>query len=341
MKLFFLICFLPTVAFAYPRIPYTVRDACTHQASLIIMTDDEVLALAEENDHWQITPILKRGTEEQFWRLDCAPFTDIGSQVVVSRLRAGNWRSVILGEEGGSWKVIRDNLPFALRHVVWEGTPIWIGMSAFPQIPARVFEIESMHLGKRIMLPMGASLDNWQILSDGRMAVLRERAVFFLKKDSRGKWRQESRLPAAGESSLCVGSGPAMMSSTGSTACRLLAPLEIPPITMVADNRSMLADVVGREPVIGSSTLLGSSWSGTIQTDQQIWKQGPYPGEIAAYFIDNRSQTGGKTPLAIVQVRTTADAVGGITQYSIVVPIDIPTTGTAVGVVRGSGKTLP
>lgn len=313
---------------AFPKLPHAVEDACWIGDRLYFLTTQGVFGAAMGNEKWEITPITLQGPQETLWSIACGDLLPSpGSELVVSRVRNGVWRSFVLTSADGQWKIARDELPYALRRVTWKGQEIWVGDARFPQDTARgeFFQVEAsgdnLKLGARIRLPHGSVLYNWVQLPSGDVAVLRDRHVEFFSNGPR--WRLKGRSPGGGETTHCAESQATVFSSVGTVVCRQLAPAFWNDILIVPHNQLITDQVLGRVPMIEHGALEWMTWDAALEGYQVADHLGPFPGELASYFIDKNPRDGLMTLFLVVQVRSAADAVGGLTHYSLLVPVSL------------------
>lgn len=313
---------------AFPKLPHAVENACWIEDHLYFLTAKGVFEAVLGNGKWQITPITQQGPQETMWSIQCGDLLPTpGLELVVSRVRAGVWRSFVLISTDGTWKIVRDELPFALRRATWDGQSIWVGDARFPQNTVRgeFFKVEAsgdkLKLGDRLKLPRGSVLDNWLQLPTGEVAVLRDRHVEFFYNGP--KWRLRGRSPGGGETTLCAESQPTVFSSVGTMACRQLAPSLWNDILIVPHNTLIMDQVLGRVPMIDHGEIELLVWDAALEGYQVADRLGPLPGELTSYFIDKNPTDGLMTLFLVAQIRSAADAVGGLTNYSVLVPVSL------------------
>lgn len=313
---------------AFPKLPHAVEDACWIGDQLYFLTAKGVFQGTLGNGKWDVQMITAQGPQETMWSITCGDLLPSpGLELVVSRVRFGVWRSFVLTSADGGWKIALDELPFALRRVTWEGESVWMGDARFPQNTARgeFFKIKvvngNLKLGARVRLPHGSVLDNWLQLPSGDVAVLRDRHVEFFTGGS--KWRLKGRSPGGSETTLCAESQPTVFSSVGSMVCRQLAPTFHDDILIVPDNKLLMEQVLGRIPMIDHGEIQLMVWDAALEGYQAADHLGPLPGELTSYFIDKNPTDGRDTLFLVVQIRSTADAVGGLTHYSLLVPVSL------------------
>lgn len=313
---------------AFPKLPHAVEDACWIEDRLYFLTAKGVFEAALGNGKWEVKPITLQGPQETMWSISCGDLLPAsGLELVVSRVRSGVWRSFVLTSTGDGWKIALDELPFALRRATWDGQSIWMGDARFPQNTARgeFFKVETvgdkLKLGAKIKLPRGSVLDNWLQLPTGDVAVLRNRHVEFFTNGP--KWRLKGRSPGGSETTLCAESQPTVFSSVGTMVCRQLAPSLWNDILIVPHNTLIMDQVVGRVPMIDHGEIELLVWDSALEGYQVGDRLGPLPGELTSYFIDKNPTDGLMTLFLVAQIRSAADAVGGLTNYSVLVPVSL------------------
>ncbi len=316
----------------FPKIPHAVQDACWIDSSLFLMTEEGVFKATLGSAAWDIQKIVPRGSSDTFWSMTCGDLLPSpGQELVISRVRSGVWRSYVLTQSNGVWTIALDEVPFELRHTQWQGEMVWVGDAHFPQDTARgeFFIVETngtkLKLGKRIKLPHGSVLDNWTELSKEDVAVLRDHHTDIF--GNAPKWKFKQKLSGGSLTTLCAESQPWVMSSIGTMACRQLAPLSYSGLLISAHNNLLVDEVVGRVPMIEHSEVDIFQWDPALTLYQTVQKQGPLTGELAAYFIDKNPMDKRDTLFLVVQVRTGAEAVGGLTRYSLLVPMPLESLG--------------
>ncbi len=325
---------------AFPKLPHAVEDACWIGDRLYLLTANGIFEATSGDRKWDIQPIARQGPQETMWSLACADVSpEAGIELVVSRVRNGVWRSFILVSADGGWRIARDGLPFAFRRVTWQGQWIWAGDARFLQAGTHgeFFQIETsgddLKIGAKIRLPRGSTLDNWMQLPSGDVAVLRDRHVEFFgdaqtgkagphaQHPGRNRWRLKGRSPGGGLTTLCAESQPSVFSSVGAMACRRLAPSLWDDILIVPHNKLVMDQVLGRVPMIDHGEIGLLVWDKTLEGYQFADRIGPFPGELASYFIDKNPRDGRDTLFLVVQIRSEADAVGGLTHNSVLIPV--------------------
>lgn len=335
MKLFFLIC---AVVFstashaaalnlsAFPKLPHAVRDACWIENTLHFITESGTYQATLGDKAWEIREITKAGPAETLWSITCKDLLDApGVELVVSRVRAGVWRSFVLGATENGWKILLDELPFELRHTQWQGEPVWVGDARFPQNRGRgeFFLITTtggkLKLGKKIKLPHGSVLDNWVEMPGGDVAELRDHRVEIYTNGPR--WKMRQHLPAGSVTTLCAESQPWVMSSIGEMVCRQLAPRTWNGLMLAPRNKLLVDQVIGHVPMIEHGEMMVYTRDAALDVYQTATVLGPLSGELAAYFIDKNPVDGRETLFLVIQMRTAAEAVGGLTKYSVLAPV--------------------
>lgn len=313
---------------AFPKLMHEVRDTCRIDDHWFFLTSEGLLGGTIVDGKWELQQIVRRDPQETFWSLQCQdllPGPD--REIVVSRVRNGTWRSFVLVPKDCGWTFAMDEIPFALRHTRWQGEDIWVGDARFPQDTERgeFFRVTSvkgkLKLGERMKLPHGSVLDNWVELPNGEVAVLRNRHVEVFAK--MGRWRMRGRFPGGGSTMLCTESQPSILSSIGEVVCRQLAAFPIGDRLLVPHNKILLDQVVSRIPMIDHGEMEVLAWDAALETYTVSGKIGPLPGELGAYFIDKNPVDGRDTLFLVVQVRSAGDAVGGLTHYSVMIPVPL------------------
>lgn len=173
----------------------------------------------------------------------------------------------------------------------------------------------------KIKLPRGSTIDNWTLLASGDVAVLRDRHVEIFTNGPRWKLRQ--RLPGGGVTTQCAESQNKILSSTGQVVCRYLAPGEWQDKLIVPHNKVLLNQVLSRVPMIDHGEIELLVWDAALEGYQVADHLGPLPGELTSYFIDKNPTDGLMTLFLVAQIRSAADAVGGLTNYSVLVPVSL------------------
>lgn len=334
---------------AFPKLPHVVRDACWLDSTLYFISDTGVYQAAPGADRtrepreagsakkwleprggtqkaWEIRQITKTGPADTLWSISCADLLPAsGAEIVVSRVRNGMWRSFVLAQDNGGWKFALDEVPFELRYTTWQGEAVWIGDARFPQNQTRgeFFLIDTngaaLKLGKKVRLPRGSVLDNWIELPGGDVAVLRDRRVEI--GTGMPRWKLAQHLPAGGLTTLCADSQPAMMSSIGEVVCRRLSPSVWNGVMLTPRNALLVDQVVGHVPMIDHGEFIIYARDPALGVYQTSLVLGPLAGELAAYFIDKNPVDGRDTLFLVVLMRSAAEAVGGLTKYSLLVPV--------------------
>lgn len=340
---------------AFPKIPHAVQDACWIDSTLFLMAEDGVYTAAIGKEAWDIHKIISRGASDIFWSMTCGDLLPApGEELVISRVRNGVWRSYVLTQTNGAWSIVLDEVPFELRRTQWQGAIAWVGDAHFPQDTARgeFFLVEvnesKLKLGKRIRLPRGSVLDNWVEISADEVVVLRGHHTEVFGDGPRPspgtpqsgvgdqvvgaerrkpKWKFKQKLAGGSLTTLCAESQPWVMSSIGVMACRQLAPLYSGGVLIAAHNKLLVDEVVGRVPMIEHSEVDVFQLDPALGLYQSIQRQGPLMGELAAYFIDKNPVDKRDTLFLVIQVRTGAEAVGGLTRYSLLVPMSLESLG--------------
>jgi hypothetical protein len=337
MRLFFIICAIafsivahasPLNLSAFPKLPHAVRDACWSDTTLHFITESGVYQATLGEKIWNIREITKTGPAETLWSITCQDLLPSpGTEIVVSRVRAGVWRSFVLGAVENDWKILLDEVPFELRQTQWQGESVWVGDARFPQNRGRgeFFLVDTtgskLRLGKKIKLPHGSVLDNWMALPGGDVAELREHRVEIYTGGPR--WKMKQHLPAGGMTTLCAESQPWVMSSIGDMVCRQLAPSVWNNLLLAPRNKLLVDQVIGHVPMIEHGELMVYARDPALDVYQTAVVLGPLSGELAAYFIDKNPVDGRETLFLVVQMRTASEAVGGLTKYSVLIPVTL------------------
>lgn len=320
---------------AFPKLPHAVRDACWIENKLHFITETGVFQATLGEKAWEIREITRTGPAETLWTITCKDLLPApGIELVVTRVRAGVWRSFVLAPTEGSWKIILDELPFELRHTQWQGEAVWVGDARFPQNRGRgeFFLIDTtgskLKLGKKIKLPHGSVLDNWVEMPGGDIAELRDHRVEIYGNSTlpgtanqKPKWKMKQHLPGDGVTTLCAESQPWVMSSIGEIVCRQLAPRTWNGLMLAPRNKLLVDQVIGHVPMIEHGEMMVYTRDDALDVYQTATVLGPLSGELAAYFIDKNPVDGRETLFLVVQMRTAGEAVGGLTKYSVLAPV--------------------
>ncbi|PIR20488.1 MAG: hypothetical protein COV45_05420 [Deltaproteobacteria bacterium CG11_big_fil_rev_8_21_14_0_20_47_16] len=309
----------------YPAIPHAAKDACMLNGNFVIMSEDGVYLAILKSNNWETHELLRRaeGTAETFWSVDCHPmFEDGHPQIIVTRVRDGIWRSAILAEDDGKWHVRMDNLPFALRWVNWQNKGQWLADPLFQQDSGGrvyamgdgsryLFEVEGddkkLKLGKRYKFPIGTTLDNWNQLPNGNIAVLRQQRLEIWSGQKRYKKRQS--LPGCGTTTVCAMSQTWAMSGIGYDYCRTQAPIIWNNLAVAVHNNLLIDDVFGRTPMVEHSDLEYLAVDPLTDALHFYQRQGPFIGEITAYFIDKNPVSGAMTLFVLLQDKSLGQAL--------------------------------
>lgn len=238
---------------------------------------------------------------DHFVKVDLMPAPDGGKPwIVLTNLRGSQAASLILRFEGGSFQALLEEIPYQLRVLTRNGTPLLLGQayrgdsSRYPTYVMKVVG-KKVETGEKLGIPTEIGLYNFDFLPPGNsngfvLAGLTPSGRLKLFKEEDGKFKSAwTSRESYGGSANDV---PVEVKNAFNevVADYYIVPLRLQalnangaPELVVAKNDALLKDIIGRKPVISDGKMVKLKWDPLGM--EEAWSSKKVDGSILDYLV--------------------------------------------------------